>query len=445
MNPALKPALRQSWLTSENFFRLILAALILRILLMPFFGHVDVLSEARRIYFWDESNIYFDDISRNATSLFQLFFFKIFSVFIDNKDLMFSHADMQHSTAYPGEYFEFVSQPDIFRTLFILKIPFLVADLITAWALYQYCGGNAGARRAVLFWLFNPITIFAFYVFGRFESIPVMFCMLSLLAVQRKSLMLAAVMIGLSINSRELFIFFGPLFVALVLSPSCKDFLWRYRVASAAVVIFATAVSVQLISLTGGSMDAFGREVTSIATEGRVDYLFKFIVGSFMVFPMAYIAILLFTWNSAADLEKKSLLVYSMTIIAFFLFSSHTAHYTSWMVVFPCIFYARQPQFLKPLLLLCVTWIVYNLAITDLGVFTAWLASPWSIHFSGLPNFPMMYQSLKFSSALDLLTFSRLARTAYLACLLYITVQMVVYYLKHEGTPAAGRNTGGRA
>ncbi|MFT6047998.1 MAG: hypothetical protein ACI9WC_003716, partial [Arenicella sp.] len=181
-----------AWVNADNFYRLVLAAIILRVLLMPFFGHIDVLSEARRIYFWDEAGVYFDDISRNATSLFQLLFFKIFSVFIDNKDMLFAHADMQNSTARPIEYFEFVSQPNIFRVLFIIKLPFLAADLITAWAVYQYCGRSEGGRNAVLFWLFNPITLFAFYIFGRFEAIPVMFCMLSLLALQRKRLLLAA-------------------------------------------------------------------------------------------------------------------------------------------------------------------------------------------------------------------------------------------------------------
>lgn len=422
------PTAPRPWVTADNFYRLVLLALILRIFLMPFFGHVDVLSEARRIYFWDQAGVYFDDISRNATSLFQLFFFKIFSVFIENKEMLFAHSDMLHTTAAPNEYYEFVSQPTIFRTLFIIKLPFLAADLITAWALWQYCERSAAARNAVLFWLFNPVTIFAFYIFGRFESIPVMFCMLSLLALKRQHLVLAAVMIGLSINSREIFIFFGPLFVALICSPSCSHFKWTSRTAAIAIVLLAVAISVQLVSLTGTDLDAFGRQVSSIAAEGRVDYLFKFIVGSYLVFPMVYFVILLYTWNSQVALTEKALLVYSLTLVAFFCFSSHTAHYTSWMMVFPCIYLAFRADFLKPMLLLCLTWFVYNLSVTDLGVFTTWLASPWSISLSGLPNFPMMYRALGLTNYLDLLTFQRIFRTFYSACLLYLAVQMLLYY-----------------
>lgn len=425
-------SISRPWVSAEGFYRLILAAIIVRLFLMPFFGHVDILSEVRRIYYWDQAGIYFDDISRNATSLFQLFFFKIFSPLIDNKEMLFAHADMQHSTATPDEYFEFVSNPDVFRAIFIIKIPFLVADLIAAWALYRFCGADAGARNSVIFWLFNPITLFAFYIFGRFESIPIMFCMLSLLALQRKQLVLAAVMIGMSINSRELYIFFGPLFIALICSESCSHYKWRSRAFAVAIVVFAVAIAVQLISLTGNQLDAFGREVSSIASEGRVDYLFKFIVGSYLVFPMVYFVILLYTWNSRVALEQKALLTYSFTLLAFFCFSSHTAHYTSWVVIFPCVYLAVKRDFLKPMLMLCVTWIFYNLAITDLGVFTTWLASPWSITLAGLPNFPMMYEALGFSKYIDLLTFGRLCRTFYSACLLYLAIQMLLYYQRNK-------------
>ena len=301
-------------ISQDTFFRLIIVAIILRIAIMPFFGHVDLLSEARRIFFWDQSGIYFDDISRNATSLFQLLFFKVFSIFIENKELMFAHADMTNSTAQPIEYFEFVSQPDIFRTLFIIKLPFLVADLVTAWALYIYCERSAGARRSVLFWLFNPITLYAFYIYGRFEAIPIMFCILGLLALKRDKLLLASVLFGLSINAREMYIFLGPLFVAIVLSPSAGHFKWWVRLVAIAIIGFAVAVSVQLISLSGGSVDAFGREVASIASESRVEYLFQFIVGSFIMFPMVYFFILLYGWNSDAELTQKTFLLFAFVL-----------------------------------------------------------------------------------------------------------------------------------
>ncbi|MBX2847632.1 MAG: hypothetical protein KTR16_04880 [Acidiferrobacterales bacterium] len=422
----------KAWVSAENFYRLVVIAIILRVAIMPFFAHVDVLSEARRIYFWHVQGIYFDDISRNATSLFQLIFFKITGLFLENKDMLFAHADMQNSTAHPIEYYEFVSQPTIFRTLFIIKLPFLVADLITAWAIYVYCGRSPGSKNAVLFWLFNPICIYAFYVFGRFESIPIMFTMLSLLALKRQNLLLASVMIGLAINSRELYIFLGPVFIAMVCSPSCREYSYLLRSSAVAIVAFALAISMQVMPIGAGDLDAFGREVSSIATEGRVDHLFQFILGSFLMFPMVIFVILMYAWNSDKELHQKALLLYGLVLMSFFCLSSHTSYYTSWMMMFPCIYLSLHNQYLKPLLMLCVTWTIYNLAITDLGVFTTWLASPWSINMSGLPNFPAMYRALGFENTLDLLTFSRIARTCYAACIIYLAYQMLRAYRAEE-------------
>jgi len=423
-------ATQDGWLTQENFYRLVLIAIVMRIILMPFFGHVDVLSEARRIYFWDQSGHYFDDISRNATFIFQLLFYKVFSVFIPNEDVLFLHQNMSNSTANPVEYFEFVSNDTIFRVLFVIKLPFFVADLVVAWCVYHFCGGDHSARRATVLWLFNPLMLFAVYIFGRFEAIPVMYCALGLLALQRERIVLAAIAIGLSINSRELFIFLGPVFIALMCSRGAYKYSLSSRVMACGVILLAVAISVQLISLTGGGIDTFGREVSSIATEGRVDELFKFIVGSYLMFPMVYFAVLLYTWNNDGDIARLSPLVFALTMVAFFLFSSHTAHYASWFMLFPCLYYARNPYLFKPVLALYGSWLVYNLAITDLGVFTTWLASPLSIHFSGLPNFPAMYYALGLGKALDLLTFSRVWSTFYRACLIYLTVQMVMVYYK---------------
>lgn len=426
------------WLTQENFFRLVVFAVLLRIILMPFFGHVDVLSEARRIFFWDQQGIYFDDISRNATSLFQLLFYKVLSVFIADENTLFLHENMLNSTATPTEYFEFVSNHSVFRVLFIIKLPFFVADLVTAWCVYQYCGRDHGARRATILWLYNPLMLFAVYIFARFESIPVMFCALSLLALKRERFVLAAIAVGLSINSRELFIFLGPVFVAMMFSRGAAQHSLVSRVVASAIVILAVAISVQLVSLTGSSLDSFGREVTSIASEGRVDNLFRFIVGSFLMFPMIYFVILLYTWNNDAPIKSQAPLVFALVMMSFFVFSSHTAHYVSWIALFPCLYFARNPLLLKPMLMLFVTWFMYNLSITDLGVFTTFLASPLSMHFAGLPNFPQMYQALGLSKSLDLLTFGRIWGTFFRAALIYLAVQMSLMYWKEVHSTKTG-------
>ena len=59
--------LPNAWLSYDVFWRLVIVALLIRVLVMPFFGHVDVLSEAWRVYHWDVNGVYVDNITRNAS------------------------------------------------------------------------------------------------------------------------------------------------------------------------------------------------------------------------------------------------------------------------------------------------------------------------------------------------------------------------------------------
>lgn len=422
---------------ASRLVQLMLAGLLLRLLFMPFFGHNDILSEARRIYYWSENSIYFDAIARNATNLFQLLFFKIFGWLIPNKDLLFSHADMMNTTASPTDYFAFVSSEYAQRAIFIIKLPFLVADMMVAWCIYAFLGKREGALRSVGFWLFNPITIFAIYIFGRFEAIPIMFLALGLLALKNNKLIWAALLVGLSVNSRELFIFLGPVFAALVLSPSAASFGWFKRVCALAIIAVAVMIAVQIISFTVGDTTPFGATGGSIADESRVDFLFQFMIGSWFMFPMALFVILLYTWNSNGGIANKALFVFAAVFAVFFSLTSHTAHYTSWLVLFPVIFIGYDKALIKPFVLLCISWFFYHMAITDKGVFTAWLASPWTINNAGLPSFPWLYDASGLDGTMPLIQFARTFRTFFAASTLYLFVQMFIIYWKRRQLEAA--------
>jgi len=359
---------------------------------------------------------------------FQVLFFKVFGWLIPNKDLLFLHADMMNTTASPTDYFKFVSSEYAHRAIFIIKLPFLVADMVVAYCVYHYFSDKAGAVRATAVWLFNPITLFAIYIFGRFESIPVMYLALGLLALKNKRLILAAIFIGLAVNAREIFIFLGPVFAAIVLSPSAKDYGWTKRLSALAIIAFAILVAVQII--TFGDTTAFGNEVSSIAGESRVDFLFQFMIGSWFVFPMAYAIALLYAWNSKDLLSSKALFLFAAVFVAFFATASHTAHYTSWLVIFPVLFIGYDKALFKPFLLLCVSWFFYHASITDRGVFTAWLASPWSINNSGLPMFPWIYDASGLDKTMPLIQFARIWKTFFATATLYLFAQMAFIYFK---------------
>ncbi len=83
---------------------------------------------------------------------------------------------------------------------------------------------------------------------------------------------------------------------------------------------------------------------------------------------------------------------------------------------------------------LCLAWFTYWLFSTDLGVFTVWLASSYSLNFVGIPNIPMFLDEI----AGDLGIFNRtmliyLSRTVWVATLLYLAGMMIKTITKiHE-------------
>ncbi len=417
---------------NQRFIHILLIAILIRVILMPFFGHIDVLSEARRVFFWAENNIYFDNIARNTTMFIEVIFYKATRFLLPDEFSMFYLDDIRGSTSSIPHSFEFVSHYTIFRTMFVLKLPFFVFDILTAFVLYAYFDNKEDGLNSCKLWLFNPITIFAFYVFGRFESIPIFFIAAGVLALKRKRVILAAILVGLCLNGREMMIIYSPLFIAAVLFASFKSIDWKVKIIASLVVFGFTALALQLYTYVMPEVqNVIGGKVGSVIHEGRVRYLFDFNIQGITLIPLVYALILIWLASDESPVHLKLLLGSSLAMMSFFTFSSHTAHFTSWMIIFPAFYYGYNKRLLIPFCCLCIAWFAYWTILTDMGVFTLWLASAYSLHFIGVPNLPMYLEEF----ASDLGIFNRtmliyLSRTVWVATLLYLAGMMIKITLR---------------
>lgn len=115
-------------------------------------------------------------------------------------------------------------------------------------------------------------------------------------------------------------------------------------------------------------------------------------------------------------------------LFAFFVFCLHAPHYTAWLILFPCLYLSVHHQLLKPMLLFCAAWFVFNLTLSDLGYFTFWLASPWSLEFSGLPSFAAWYQASSLNQSLGFDILRRILAALYAACLIFMWLRIALVY-----------------
>lgn len=421
---------------NRRFLHLIFLAILLRVLIMPFFAHMDALSEARRVFYWAENNIFLGNTARNTTMFIEVIFYHITSLFLSNAHGLYHINDITQSTSTIPHYFEFVSNPHIFRALFFIKLPYLVFDIGTAFIIYNYFSDKTKAIRSCLIWCFNPITLFAFYIFARFESIPIFFIAAALLACKKQRIILAAFLLGLCLNGREMMIMYSPIFILTVLFASFKHISMNRKIVSICIVLLFTIIALQLYTYI--LPDSVGAKVGTIMKEGRVKHLFNFNLHGIMFIPLIYALILMWIASSNIIHHQKLLLGCGLAMLSFFAFSSHSAHYPAWLMLFPAIYFGYDRRILWPFIALCLAWFIHWLSITDLGVFTLWLASPFSLNFIGVPNVPMLYQEF----AAELGIFDRdmiiyLARSVFLASLFYMAGLMLQITLKkvHHETP----------
>lgn len=101
----------------------------------------------------------------------------------------------------------------LFWHLFWFKFPYLVFDLGVLWLFIKLFDQEKEKWLAFLLWLFNPLALYATFMVGQFDIIPVFFVLLSLLFVKQKKVSLAAFCLGIGGAYKMFPLFFLPFLV----------------------------------------------------------------------------------------------------------------------------------------------------------------------------------------------------------------------------------------
>jgi len=103
-----------------------------------------------------------------------------------------------------------VTNPSIFKYLFILKLPYLVLDILTAYLLLHYFDDPKLGKKAFTLWLYNPFTIFIIYAFGNVDIFPVILTLLSLMLAEKNKKIGSAVLLGVAAGFKIYPLLFVP-------------------------------------------------------------------------------------------------------------------------------------------------------------------------------------------------------------------------------------------
>lgn len=134
-------------------------------------------------------------------------------------------------------YADILMNHQLFRTLFIFKIPYLIFDFGIGWFLFQIL--KSDERKGLLaykLWMLNPFVLHSVYALGQVDIITTFFVMAAIYCIYLKRRYLAMVFISFGILAKIFPIILAPVAV-LLLGDNLKD---KFKLSF--VVIFSIVI-----------------------------------------------------------------------------------------------------------------------------------------------------------------------------------------------------------
>jgi hypothetical protein len=402
---------------AQRFWHLFAAALLLRFCLMPFFCHLDFLSEFKRIHIQYELGNLFPG-SRFIVSLVEWINYAWVAPLLPERHSLF-FSDPGVSSAGHHDFFLFASDPSAWRALFLLKLGYLFFDLWTGYLIFKTSGADRRALSASALWFFNPVTLFSFYIFGRYESIALAFLVASLAAFRKGRMLQSCLLFGLCLWSREIFILILP-FYGTALMLDSRNSAW-HKYGGLILLLLILGMVSNYLPHALGFQSVIGKAYGSLAEQNQVRHLIAFAVNWYypMVIACGLSGFYLITSKTPiSDRLENAILFF---FLSFFTFCVHSVHYVAWLLPILCLRLPASRSIGIGAIAYCICWIAYWLLATDLGVFTQWLAAPMSTHLLNLPNLPIwLAQVLPNIAQLRVGELSAVFKSLQVACLIFI-------------------------
>lgn len=230
--------------------RLLILAISLRLLVSAFYFHPDIKTYNYQASFLKKGvfNIYTYLVdNKKSLSLKDNFVYFPLTYFTLGGYQWLMHPvlgnEFDHWLADAGIN-SFVRDSLIFRYLVVLKLPYIAIDVAIAYLLKKFFDSGVDAsdkekaKKAFIFWLFNPFTIALFYIFSNVDIFPIFLTVLSFLAIKKNKLLSASILLGVAAGFKLYPILFIP-FVFL----KGQDWKEKFKILLAPFLILAIIVA----------------------------------------------------------------------------------------------------------------------------------------------------------------------------------------------------------
>jgi len=244
-----------------------------------------------------------------------------------------------------------------------------------------------------LIWLFNPLTVFSTYIFGRFEVISLFFLAASAFQLKNDRIFFASVLFAIALHCREINLLYAPFLLLAVID--YKDHWLRSTIVVATSMLIITVLYLLpnwLINISGGDTQLFVDPNANFQS----DTLNKLLaLGYYWFYPIVIglAALAIYEWEIGDKPKAERFIICaSLVLFIYFGFNVHSVHYAAWLVLFPVLSIQYGKKVVLPFVALSGVWMMLWLLKTDSGVFTLFLAAPLTTDFIGMGHFPSFFE-----------------------------------------------------
>jgi len=341
----------QDLAAKRNIYIWLLVGALIRLALMPIAFHTDLLGIYER-----SSLIVYKGVFWVAVGQSFIHYLHALFLWVLKPIMPYFENVLPGRLGPPGweTFTTFTAQINIFRTLFLLKIPYLIFDLGCAFLLLTIFSKPKKGRIAFIFWMINPVVIFSVFIFSRYESIVIFFILLSLYYARKNLSARSLFSLGVAVITRLYPLILLPFFV-IILGKGI-----RQRLKLAFWGLLPLMVMIALSKVFSGVS-----EVESWARLLHTNYLMslRFSLAKYdviFVFFMGYTILFLYTYfrtnHSFAHLWKINLIL----LLFFFATCFFHPQYFMWLIPFLVFQIVEDRRFIGLFAIQVLGWIVYT-------------------------------------------------------------------------------------
>lgn len=381
----------------ENKIRLplvlIVAGILLRYLLMPISAHPDLISATWREHLWVfHSQFLLGDLSETLLAGYMKIAGVVFSAGFHQLfwrlDTLGGSGDI---ATIIKSYHDFVDSAHGMRYLFFLKLPYLFFDVASLYFVWQLFQERAKRIIALAFWAFNPLVLYAVFMWGRYEIFPIFFTTIAIYLAKNKKRLWPIFFLGLAIATRMPFIFLLPFFI-IYCAKSWKDVILSLILAFLPIMFFG-----QLNQFIGGESLASGLERGGFLTYITVNQIGAGF-SDISLFLLLYPLVIFLYWRQRREenFSFNKLISYStIAMLIFYINAKYHPHYISWLSPLLMVMIAENKKLIWPFLGLAAVFFFYVESNWGQGV-TFGLLTPLNNGFFG--NLLSVYHQMPFLS-----------------------------------------------